>query len=405
MIKDIYPTTPVSALEPKLFSKDLALKVPVDLVSAVTGLSKTFIKKATSKKGESITIKDVLLLLDLDAFSETFIPRSRIPRYLIETIKKHGSHDLLGIKDKVILLAGSAPDLIRRLPDRSVQCVVTSTPYWGTRIYETNYDVSWADGEVCPFGHEQSPEGFIRHSVELLFLLSSKIKLKGSIWWNLMDTYNTRTQIRSNAAETLRAMQGKDKRGWKDHSARRYSAGHSFLKDGEICFIPYRIAERASRIGYWSKSIITWKKTGSMPETVDSRVTREIEYIIHLSLDRAPLFNKALHKKVPPEFGGRNLRFESEKLTDIWCLSTSSGKGGHGAQFPLALPGRCISLSTNDDDLVLDPFIGSGTTALAALQLNRRCIGFDISKKYLDIARDRIDESLHKSKQPKLFEL
>jgi DNA modification methylase len=89
--------------------------------------------------------------------------------------------------------------------------------------------------------------------------------------------------------------------------------------------------------------------------------------------------------------GGWNDPYESsEKLTDVWYLPTSTGANGHGAEFPISLPGRCIALTTRPGDLVLDAFIGSGTTALAAMGLGRRCIGFDISHKYLDIARKRV---------------
>ena len=71
-------------------------------------------------------------------------------------------------------------------------------------------------------------------------------------------------------------------------------------------------------------------------------------------------------------------------------IGALQGKNGHGAEFPLALPGRCIALSTEPGDLVLDPFIGSGTTALAALELKRRCIGFDISDEYVRVANARV---------------
>ena len=195
-----------------------------------------------------------------------------------------------------------------------------------------------------------------------------------------MDTYNTRTQIRRNAAETLRAMKGNDPRGWRDHECRRYSAGHSFLNDGEQCLIPFRVAERASRIGYFVKSVITWKKNGSMPETVGTRVTRELEYILHLSVDRTPLFQKNQYTTIPEAIGGRNRTFESEKLTDVWCFRTTSGRDGHGAQFPIELPGRCIALTTKKSDLVLDPFVGAGTAVLAACRLGRKGLGFDVSK-------------------------
>jgi DNA modification methylase len=388
MIKDIHPQTPITSLAREYTADDLKKSFPLNLVSALVGMSSTFVKKALDNKSDAISLKQVLYLLDLDAFAETFVPRSRIPQYLLNW-QPLQSEPQIALPEGQDFIQGSATELIPRLPRNSVQCVVTSTPYWGLRLYNDAFLVNWADGESCPFGNEQTPEAFIRHTTELLFLLKPAITSTGSIWWNLMDTYNTRTQIRENAAETLRAMRGEDNRGWHDYDCRRYSAGHSFLMDGEQCMIPSRVAERASRLGYLVKSIITWKKNGSMPETVDTRVTRELEYIIHLSVERSPLFNKAEYRALPEGLGGRNASFEGDKLTDVWCFRTSGGKDGHGAQFPIELPARCIALSTNEGDLVLDPFIGAGTTAVAARGLGRRCLGFDVSDSYLEVARNK----------------
>jgi len=95
-------------------------------------------------------------------------------------------------------------------------------------------------------------------------------------------------------------------------------------------------------------------------------------YLLHLSIERAPFFDKRAWQNLAPEFGGPNMLHESaEKITDVWCLPTSTGKNGHGAEFPLALAGRCIALTSRKGDLVLDPFIGSGTTALAAVRASR----------------------------------
>jgi DNA modification methylase len=253
--------------------------------------------------------------------------------------------------------------------------------------------VEWADGEVCPFGHEQTPEGFIRHSVEILHLLKPKLSTQGSIWWNVGDTFNTRTQIRGNAAETLRAMKGFDRRRWTEHNCRRYSAGHAYLEDGEQSLIPQRIAERASRIGYLIRSMISWSKDGSMPEPTKSRVTRSVEHIIHLTKVRTPYFDKEAFRSTPAMLGGRNALFEHDKVTDVWHLPTATGGDGHGAQFPLALPGRCIALSTKEGDLVLDPFAGSGTSGLAAMKLKRRFVGFDVSQDYVDLANKKLSQA------------
>jgi len=397
-LKDIHPRTPVRSLSNNYSELELGREFPIGLVAALSGMQPAFIQRVLGKRSNSVRFADVLILLDQDAYSETFVPRSLIPNYLLKTTPVQvESIQVFQSEERHTLIQGDAKKLIPSLPDNFVNCVVTSTPYWGMRLYDQLVETEWADGEICALGYEQTPEAFIRHSVEILYYLKRVLSKDGSIWWNLMDTYNTRTQIRVNAAETLRAMNGKDPRGWKDYECRRYSAGHSFLFDGEQCMIPSRVAERASRIGHWVKSIIYWKKEGSMPETVSSRVTREAETIMHFSLQRAPYFDKNAYRELPQSLGGRNSKFEAGKVTDIWCLPTATGKDGHGAQFPLAFPARCIALSTRENDVVLDPFIGSGTTSLAAAKLNRRSIGFDISAEYLETARRRLIEEAHSS--------
>jgi DNA modification methylase len=388
-LSDIHPRTPASFLDGGFDEVTLSKTFLLSDVVPLLGMSVSFARFALGTKKKTVTFREILHLLNCDAYSETFVPRSLIPSYLLTMIPVESSGRTINLREPHVLVKGSALDLVRRLPTGSIQCVVTSTPYWGTRIYLEAHAVVWADGEVCQYGHEQTPEGFIRHTIELLVMLVPCLSADASVWWNVMDTYNTRTQIRSNAAETLQAMRGRDARSWADHECRRYSAGHSFLKDGEQCSIPARIAERASRVGYWVKSVITWKKTGSMPETVASRVTRELEYIIHLSNQRTPLFDKNAIASLPEPWGGRNTKYESDKLTDVWALSTASGSDGHGAQFPVALPARCIALTTRPGDYVLDPFVGSGTTAVAAALLGRHSVGFDISAEYLETARAR----------------
>jgi len=393
MIRDIHPRTPVATLDRDSLDCGSRRRWSLEAIAPVVGMSPWFIRKVLGQpSSRSIGTAELLKLIDQDAFAETFVPRSKIPEYLSALPTRPATAEL-AIKSPHELIAGSAIDLLPRLPESSVQCVVTSTPYWGMRVYDHHFVQRWADGEECALGNEQTPEGFVRHSVEILFYLRRTLKSDASVWWNLMDSYNTRTQIRANASETLNAMRGNDKRGWHDHACRRYSAGHAYLKDGEQCQIPAQVASRASRLGYFVKSVISWKKNGSLPETVDTRVTRELEYIIHLSVHRTPLFNKKVFLQIPESVGGRHRAYESEKLTDVWHFSTAAGLDGHGAQFPIALPGRCIALTTREGDVVLDPFVGSGTTSVAALLLRRRSIGFDISDKYLETARRRVREA------------
>ena len=174
---------------------------PLEMVLPVLGMNEYFVKKVIGKK-DRLTEDMVVSLLEEDAFSETFVPRSKILAYLRKELDRQECKDAI-ISEVDKLYKGDAIPLIDRLQDESIQCVVTSTPYWAIRIYDEFLVKEWADGEVCTFGLEQTPEGFIRHSVETLYHLKRKLTSTGSIWWNVMDSYNTRTQIRSNAAEVL----------------------------------------------------------------------------------------------------------------------------------------------------------------------------------------------------------
>jgi len=119
-------------------------------------------------------------------------------------------------------------------------------------------------------------------------------------------------------------------------------------------------------------------------------VSRNMEYVLHITKQRTPKFSRQPYHDSDSEFGGRNNGWESEKLSDVWVLNTSSGRNGHGAQFPLALPGRCIALTTTPGDVVLDPFVGSGTAGIAALHHGCRFLGFDVSQTYLAIAKEQL---------------
>lgn len=391
-LSDIKPQTKVATLQREKYTTRAAA-FPINKVAFAVGMAPSFIRRVCGRKS-LLSIQDVILLLDQDSFKETIVPRSMVIDHLLASRSTPRRISALGGKKGHILINGHVLEKLAQLPLGSVQCVVTSTPYWGLRIYKEPHFANWADGEVCPYGHEQTPEGFLRHTTEVLAALYEILAENGSIWWNIMDSFNTRTQIRSSAVEALRAMQGKDKRAWGDHECRRYSAGHVYLKDGEQCLIPALIAERASRIGFYVKAVITWAKTSSLPEPQVSRVSRNLEYVLHLTKVRAPLFNKEIYRSLPAVLGGRNNGSETDKLSDVWTLPTSSGRDGHGAQFPIALPGRCIALSTNEGDVVLDPFVGAGNSGVAARSLGRRFIGIDVCDEYLATAEKRITKAV-----------
>ena len=390
LLRDIKPQTPVSAFSRDRY-RETTSTYDLNDVAKLVGMSRVFVKRVTGKP-DQLAVGDVLALLDQDSFRETIVPRSCVIDFL-EGIEGDSDRNLVPNPVGHELRLGHALDLVSTVPDSSVQCVVTSTPYWGMRVYEDTYAATWSDGDLCPYGLEQTPEAFARHTAEVLDALSRVLTPDGSIWWNIMDSYNTRTQVRSSAVEALRAMQGRDQRTWSEHSLRRYSAGHAYLKDGEQCLIPTMIAERASRIGLYVKAVVTWAKRSSMPEPHNSRVSRNLEYVLHITKERTPKFSRRPYHTSEARYGGRISEWETEKLSDVWILNTSNGSAGHGAQFPEALPGRCIALTTEPGDLVLDPFVGSGNAGVAAIHHGCSFLGFDVSQTYLALAKERIEEA------------
>ncbi|MCS5488307.1 site-specific DNA-methyltransferase [Curtobacterium flaccumfaciens pv. beticola] len=384
----IQPRTPVSVLDRARYL-DTDRTFAIAEVAPLVGMQATFIKRVVGNDRE-LSVADVILLLDQDAFAETFVPRSKVLEYLMRDRDDAVARDYES-PERYDLVHEDCLSFIRRVPDEAVNCIVTSTPYWAMRVYKESRPIAWADGDLAPYGHEQTPEGFVRHTTEILHALSRVLTQDGSIWWNVMDTFNTRTQIRGSAVEALRAMQGGDHyKVWSEHEYRRYSAGHSYLKDGEQVGIPAMIAQRASRLGLFVKGTITWAKTATLPEPQKSRVSRQLEYVIHITKQRTPKFDKDAYSRLSTTMGGRNQLLETAKLSDVWVIPTSSGGDGHGAQFPLALPARCIGLSTDPGDIVLDPFVGSGTSVVAALALGRRGIGTDTAREYLAVAESKV---------------
>ena len=139
MVKDIRPRSPVAALRRDFPETELERTFSADLVCALVGMSATFVRKVLGHASGTRSLADVLKLLDQDAFRETFVPRSRIPAYLLtlgsnEKTQRDERWPPAGstVVDGHGLIAGSALNLIPNLPDDSIQCIVTSTPYWGT---------------------------------------------------------------------------------------------------------------------------------------------------------------------------------------------------------------------------------------------------------------------------------
>jgi len=214
------------------------------------------------------------------------------------------------------------------------------------------------------------------------------LKDDATVWWNIGDIYNTRSPIRSSSSEMVDAIHGEEDVKWSNKEGRRYSAGHEYLKDKDLTILPHKIAEAACRIGYFVRNIIIWQKENVIPKNATDRALDDYETILLLSKSKSYKFDEKEWRD-SKSIGSRSPA-ESENLRTVWKFGTSDGKNNHTATFPEEIPARCIILSTYQDDVVYDPFLGSGTTAVVADQLNRSWIGSEISEEYIKLARSRV---------------
>jgi len=155
------------------------------------------------------------------------------------------------------IVQGNCLTWLRWMPLQSVQTVVTSPPYWGVRRYTGDQVIRWSDGIECAFGSETTVEDYVRHSAEILRALRPVLRDDGTIWWNMGDTYQTRAYLRTSSKERLDAIEGRlEDKTWKDYEAKRYSAGHPYLKDKDLTLVPFQVAMAAQHLGYYLRSVI-----------------------------------------------------------------------------------------------------------------------------------------------------
>jgi DNA modification methylase len=292
---------------------------------------------------------------------------------------------------------GHCIEWMRRMPAKIIQSVVTSPPYWGVRKYPDSQKITWADGSTGNFGEEATVEEYVAHTLEVLRHLKRVLRDDGTIWWNIGDTYQTRAYLRESSTERLRAFEGDRNDLWSKYPNKRYSSGHTYLKDKDLTLVPFLIGIGAEHLGFYVRSIIIWNKDNTLPEPTTDRPTTAHEYILLLAKSRFYKYDEArvTEKSVTGEVIKRNNGKEYEvgkdrKLRTVWQFPTSSRHGDHTAAFPLELPLRCLRLATTPGDLVFDPFAGSGTTLAGAKLLGCRYFGCDMVEDFVNEAKRRL---------------
>lgn len=320
-------------------------------------------------------------------------------------------------KTTATVLIGDAITRLHDIESNSIQCIVTSPPYFGLRDYGV-------DGQL---GLESTPDEYVCNLVSVFREARRVLKADGTLWLNLGDSYA------ANRSYQVPSTKGGTKHGPAQAAQGRGSVVPDGLKPKDLIGIPWRVAFALQADGWYLRQDIIWHKPNPMPESVTDRCTKAHEYLFLLSKSDRYYFDSdairepyadgsysadAIAKNGGVAGGGRPVgdnfnkknRHESGTTTpksraerarllnplgrnkrSVWTIPTKPYRGAHFATFPPALIEPCTLASSAEGDTVLDPFSGSGTTCLVALKHRRKFIGIDINKSYVtDVATVRI---------------
>lgn len=282
----------------------------------------------------------------------------RHPRFTVRTHQLGATYD--DLMDQSALIGGDALAVLTNMPPNSVQTVVTSPPYWSLRDY----------GIAGQVGLETSVYEFIENLADLFDQVHRVLRSDGTLWLNIGDSYTS------------------GNRGWrapdKKNSARAMNVRPPTpegLKSKDLIGVPWRLAFALQDRGWYLRSEVVWRKPNAQPESVRDRPTRDHEQVF--------LFSKSdRYKYDVGAVKGPNGR----RLRTVWDIPTQINRdaSGHFATYPAELADRCIRITSEIGDVVLDPFLGSGTTALASGALGRRFLGIELHPDYLAMSRRRL---------------
>lgn len=263
------------------------------------------------------------------------------------------------------ILFGDCRETLRKLAGDGikVQACITSPPYFGLRSY---------GGGDLEIGQEQTPEQFIANLVDVFRCVRNVLAKDGVLWLNLGDSY------------------GKGK---------------------QLLGMPWRVALALQADGWILRQDIIWHKPNPMPESVRDRCTKAHEYVFLLSKSEQYYYDVDAVKESATSYGhvqkykGRykndnkdrrdtgasNLGgSEMRNRRSVWTITPRPYAGAHFAVFPPALIEPCVLAGSRAGDIVLDPFMGSGTTAAVAIAHGRQYLGCELNPEYKALQDARI---------------
>lgn len=331
---------------------------------------------------------------------------------------------------------GNCLDLFKELDDESIDCVITSPPYWQLRDYK--WDGQW--------GLEPTFQEYLEHLWQMIDEVYRVLKPTGTAWINLGDTYSTNSGsmgselnqplFSDKANESLRFRQGKSSNSRNGEWANRNGATHTGLPSKCLMLIPHRFAIGCIDRNWIVRNDIIWAKRNGMPESVTDRFSKKHEYFFLMVKQEKYYFDlDGIRDKQSPatikryDYGwngnedrdyvngpqnnmNRYLGDPEKKkeaiergknpgsVSDFWDVCTQPSSDEHYAAYNDKLIGKPIVAGCPKDGITLDPFCGTATTGCRALELGRKFIGFEGSPKYVKMANKNLQPYL---KQTQLF--
>ncbi len=264
----------------------------------------------------------------------------------------------------VQVLIGDSRELLPTVKSESIQCCVTSPPYWGLRDYDHEYQ----------FGAENTPDEYVQNLVTIFREVRRTLRNDGTLWLNIGDGY---ARNGGTGKHGPNAVVGNTKRMIQKRNCKVPDCWG--LKDRDLMGLPWRVAFALQQDGWILRSKIAWIKKTAMPESVKNRPTNATEEIFLFAKSPNYYYDHTAVREVT----GANLR-------NYWILGPDSSSKGHPAAFPRELARRCILLGSRPQDTILDPFGGSGTTGVAAKELGRQALLMELNPAYAQISIERV---------------
>jgi len=283
------------------------------------------------------------------------------------------------------------------------QMCVTSPPYFGLRDY----------GHEGQIGLEQTPEEYIAVMVEVFRCVRDMLADDGTLWLNIGDSYyNYRPgKGQSFVQQTI----SRTKLELPDVCCHRGNKLEG-LKQKDLIGIPWMLAFALRADGWYLRQDIIWHKPNPMPESVRDRCTKAHEYLFLLSKSEQYYFDQEAIKepakvsiagirfsgkkygysddpKYATKSGNVSKEYEKANRRSVWTVATKPYSGAHFATFPTALIEPCILAGSRSGDVVLDPFMGSGTTAQVSVSLDRQYLGCELNPEYNALQQQRISHA------------